>query len=528
MSDCTPDLQQLPKRLDPPEWEAHNRRVDGRCCSGWTRRPSYSSSMSCEQNEERAVSGWAVELGVVVLMALLNGFFAAAEIAILTARRGRLEQWSEDGDGASAVALQLAHDADRFLPTVQVGITLVGTFSSAYAGARLAGPLAHWLGQLPVEWIAERQGGLSMTLVVCGIAFLNLILGELVPKRVAFQNAEPIARFVAYPMLVLQRVTRPAIWCLQVTTSLMLKLLGQKAQVQPTVSVEDIQHLIETGTEAGVLEESEQKLAMEALRIGNRTMVDILRPRIDIDAIDIDTPADEVVGAIAMSGFSRVPVCEGTIDHIIGFVYIKDVFLQQHLQRPIDLRRLIRPPLFIPKTVTISRLLELFQEHKTQLAIVLDEYGGTQGMVTFEDVMTMLVGEIHDELRHERKSKRDHEQDIVRREDGSFLLDGLVNLHQLEEVLQVSRWSEPPPRGIGTVSGLVLSLLKRPPAIGDVLRWNDLRIEVMDMDGPKIDRLLIQSLDTTANSATTGGSPGAADQAIQVQTRHEGKSDPTR
>ncbi len=438
------------------------------------------------------MSGWAVELGVVVLMALLNGFFAAAEIAILTARRGRLEQWAEDGDGASAVALQLAHDADRFLPTVQVGITLVGTFASAFAGARLADPLAAWLGQLPVAWVAERRVGLALTLVVCGIAFLQLILGELVPKRIAFQNAEPLARFVAYPMLVLQRVSRPAIWFLHVTTMLVLKLLGQKNLPQRTVSVEDIQHLIETGTEAGVLEESEQKMAMEALRLGNRTVVDILRPRIDIDAVDIDTPSDEVVGAIAMSGFSRVPVCEGTIDHIVGFVYIKDVFLQQYLGRPIDLRRLIRPPLFIPKSVTISRLLELFQEHKTQLAFVLDEYGGTQGMVTFEDIMTMLVGEIHDELRHERESKQDRTQDIVKREDGSLLIDGTVNLHQLEVALEVTRWSEPPPRGIGTVSGLVLSLLKRPPQIGDVLTWNGLRIEVIDMDGPKLDRLLIQ------------------------------------
>ena len=438
------------------------------------------------------MSDWVVELSVILLMALLNGFFAAAEIAILTARRGRLEKWAEDGDGPSAVALQLARDADRFLPTVQVGMTLIGTFASAFAGARLADPLATWLGHIPLDWIAERRDGLALTLVVCGISFLQLIVGELVPKRIAFQNAEPLARIVAYPMLLLQRASRPAIWFLHVTTSLVLRLLGQKIMPQHTVSVEDIQHLIETGTEAGVLEVSEQKMAMEALRLGDRTVVDILRPRIDIDAIDIDTPSDEVVGAIAMSGFSRVPVCEGTIDQIVGFVYIKDVFLQQYLGRPIDLRRLVRPPLFIPKSVTISRLLELFQEHKTQLAIVLDEYGGTQGMVTFEDIMEMLVGEIHDEHRHERESRQGREQDIVKREDGSLSIDGTVNLHQLEEALEISRWSEPPPRGIGTVSGLVLALLKRPPQIGDVLTWNDLRIEVIDMDGPKLDRLLIQ------------------------------------
>lgn len=449
------------------------------------------------------MSGWVVELSVIVLMALLNGFFAAAEIAILTARRGRLEKWADEGDGASAVALQLAHDADRFLPTVQVGITLVGTFASAFAGARLADPLARALGTVPVAWIAEHRAGLALTLVVSGIAFMQLIVGELVPKRIAFQNAEPLARLVAYPMMILQRGSRPAIWLLHGTTSLVLRLLGQTAAPPRTVSVEDIQHLIETGTEAGVLEQSEQRVAMEALRLGDRTVVEILRPRIDIDALDIDTPSDEVVGAIAMSGFSRVPVCEGSIDQIVGFVYIKDVFLQQYLGRPIDLRRLIRPPLFIPKSVTISRLLELFQEHKTQLAIVLDEYGGTQGMVTFENVMEMLVGEIHDELRHERESKQFRAEDVVRREDGSLLIDGTVNLHQLEEVLEISRWPDPPPRGIGTVSGLVLSLLKRPPQIGDVLIWNDLRIEVVDMDGPKIDRLLIQTINDQASSVNS-------------------------
>ena len=441
---------------------------------------------------------WAVELGVIILMALLNGFFAAAEIAILTARRGRLELLAEEGDGASAVALELGRDADRFLPTVQVGITLVGTFASAFAGAKLATPLAEALQQIPIAWIAERRAGLSLGIVVCGIAFLQLILGELVPKRIAFQNAEPIARFVAYPMLLLQRASRPAIWGLHITTSLLLRLMGQKIEPQRSVAVEDIEHLIETGSEAGVLEESEHKVAMEALRLGDRTVVDILRPRIDIDAVDIDTPAEEVVGAIAMSGFSRVPVCEGTIDHIVGFVYIKDVFLQQYLGRPIDLRRLIRRPLFIPKSLTISRLMEMFQENKTQLAFVLDEYGGTEGMVTLEDVMEMLVGEIHDELRHERSSKRNQEQSIVKRQDGSLLVDGAVNLHELEQALEVSRWPDPVPRGIGTVSGLVLALLKRPPKIGDILNWSDLRIEVVDMDGPKIDRLMISTAEAAA------------------------------
>ncbi len=448
-------------------------------------------------------AGW--ELLVILLLILLNGFFAAAEIAILTARRGRLEQLANDGDGAARVAMDLAADSDQFLPTVQVGITVVSTLASVYGGARIEEQLAAWIGTSSWPWLAAHNHTLAITAVVVGLAFCSLILGELVPKRFALQNAEPLARIVAYPMLFVQRTSRPAILLLQFTTRIVLRMLGQDTHRKQTVSVEDIQHLIDAGTEAGVLGESQQKVAMEALRLGDRTLSEFLRPRIDIDAIDIDTPSEEVVGSIAMSGFSRVPVCEGNIDHIIGFVYIKDVFLQQYLGRPIDLRRLVRPPLFVPKTLTVTRLLELFKENKTQLAIVLDEYGGTQGMVTMEDVFEMLVGSIHDE--HRRDHNRDAEQEMVRREDGSWLVDGLVNLHELQQTLDVPRWTEPPPRGVGTLSGLVIGVLKRPPKVGDTLEWSDLKIEIVDMDGPRIDRLLVQSLnaDKSVEEPTSRG-----------------------
>lgn len=444
-------------------------------------------------------TGAAWELITILCLILLNGFFAAAEIAILTARRGRLEQLADDGDGAAQVAIDLAKDTDRFLPTVQVGITVVATLAAVFGGARVEEQLAHAIESASPPWISQHSHTLALTTVVIGISFCSLILGELVPKRVALQNAEPLARIVAYPMLLLQRTTRPVIWLLQTTTRLVLRMIGMKPTPGTTVSIEDIQHLIEAGEEAGVLEDQEHRMAIEALRLGDRTVTEILRPRIDIDALDIDTPSDEVIGAIAMSGFSRVPVCEDNVDHIVGFVYIKDVFMQQYLGRPIDLRRIMRPALFVPKTLTISRLLEQFREQRTQLAIVLDEYGGTQGMVTLEDALEVLVGDIHDEHR------QDHAQNLVQREDGSWLVDATVNLHELQEVLDITRWSEPPPRGVGTVAGLMLALLRRPPNIGDVMYWADYRIEVMDMDGPRIDRLLVAVDDRETNRETTAG-----------------------
>lgn len=441
--------------------------------------------------------GATSELIIILLLILLNGFFAAAEIAILTARRGRLRQLSEDGDGAARTALELADDADRFLPTVQVGITFVGTLAAVFGGARVEEQLAAWLATFPSAVITNNNHTIALSIVVVGIAFFSLILGELVPKRIALQHAEPLARFVAYPMRLLQSLTRPVIWVLQIVTKTMLRLIGMKTNVAPTVSVEDIQHLIEAGEEAGILEEDEHRMALEALRLGDRTVTEILRPRVDIDALDIDTPSEEVVGAMAMSGFSRVPVCEKDVDHIVGFVYIKDVFLQQYLNRPIDLRRIMRPPLFVPKTLTITRLLEQFRTQRTQLAIVLDEYGGTQGMVTLEDVLEVLVGDIHDEHRQDRA------QELVRRDDGSWLVDGAVNLHELVEVLEEIGGGESVPRGVGTIAGLVLTRLRRPPKVGDVVEWNDVRIEIVDMDGPRIDRLLISASNDTGNEPAT-------------------------
>jgi putative hemolysin len=433
------------------------------------------------------------ECAVILVLILLNGFFAAAEIAILTARRGRLEQQAAQRAYGAATALQLAEDADRFLPTVQVGITLVSTFAAAFGGASFVKPLAAALARFPLKLVSDNSGPLALTIVALVIAFASLILGELVPKRLALQHAEHLARWVALPMLALQRVSLPVVWFLRAITRGILAFLGQSSDVKQTVSVEDIQHLIESGREAGVLEHSEQRVAIEALKLGDRTVVDILRPRIEIDAIDIDTPANEVIGQMAMSGFSRVPVCEGSIDQITGFLYIKDVFLQQYLGRPVDIRRLMRPALFIPKTVTVSRLLELFQNQRTQLAIVLDEYGGTEGMVTLEDAVEVLIGDIHDEHRQDRS------QDLVPRADGSLLVDGSLPLRELEEHYEISRWNTPPPRGVGTVSGLLLSILKRAPKVGDIVEFNHLRLEIVDMDGPRIDRLLISAQPETGS-----------------------------
>jgi putative hemolysin len=270
------------------------------------------------------------------------------------------------------------------------------------------------------------------------------------------------------------------------TTDAVLFLLRIRATSEPTVSVADIEHMIESGGAEGVVEPLEQRVAIEALRLGERTVRDVMRPRIDLDALDVNTPADEVIGSVAMAGFSRLPVYEKDLDHIIGFVHIKDLFRQQYLGWPIELRKLLHPALFVPETMPLDRLLQLIQEKHNQLAVVLDEYGGTEGMVTLEDVVQELVGEIHDEHRH------DDAQLFVKRDDGSWLVDGGVGINDFIEQLEIPVSNES--RGFSTVSGLILELLGRIPSVGDRTEWQGYSLEVVDMDGQRIDRILVSHI----------------------------------
>jgi putative hemolysin len=426
------------------------------------------------------------QLLIVLALILANGFFSGAEMAIVASRRGRLRQLAEQGDQAAAKALDLALSPDKFLPTVQIGITLVGTLAAAYGGDRVVSVLAEWLTANGSDAMKSAARPIALTVFVALLSFCTLLLGELVPKRLALRRAEDVARLAAPVMQIFAAVTRPLVWLMGISTSAVLFLLGAHKQDGPSVSVDDIEHLLEAGRAEGVLEAVEQAVAAEALRLGERTVRDIMRPRIDLDAIDIDTPSTEVLGAIAMAGYSRLPVYEGSLDQILGYVSIRDVLRQNWMGWPIELRKMLHKALFVPETMPLDRLLELFQKERNQLAIVLDEYGGTEGLVTLEDVMEELVGEIRDE--HDG----DGDSDFVVREDGSWLVDGSVSLDDLFERLAIR--DPGGSRDYSTVSGLVLDELERIPRVGDAFEWNSLSIEVVDMDGRRIDRLLIRPL----------------------------------
>lgn len=426
-----------------------------------------------------------LETLVVLLMVTANGFFSGAEIAIISANRGRLREWAENGDERARLALQLAENPNRFLPTVQVGITLVGTFAAAFGGATLARAIENRLSVSGSPFLAAHSTELALGFVVLAITFISVVVGELIPKRLALSNPAGVARFVAPAVDRLSRLAYPAVWVLGLATDAVAFVFRVQNPPAPGISMQEIRHLIEMGTAEGVVDPVEQKLAYKALQLGDRMVRQIMKPRIDLDALDVQTPEEVVLGAIAMAGFSRLPVYENDLDHIIGFVHLKDVLRQHYLGWKLELRKLVRPALIVPETMRLDKLLVRFQEARNQLAIVVDEYGSTRGMVTLEDVLEELVGELLTE-HHERV-----EELIVQRDDSSWLVDGTVSIADLLERLGRQRLIPDAPKNVSSVAGLVLEQLGRIPAVGEKTTWHDLQLEVVDLDGRRIDRLLV-------------------------------------
>jgi putative hemolysin len=330
-----------------------------------------------------------------------------------------------------------------------------------------------------------RIWGLTAGLMLLALVFaaVALFLGELVPRRSLGSAAPRLLLWVAPLLRTYVKVLAPLVWLLERVASVGLRLLGLPDAPAPKVSREEIESLVDLGMAEGLLEPVEKHLLKETLRLGDRSVRQIMRPRIDLDAADVGTPADEILGVIAMAGYSRLPIYEGSLDHILGYVHSKDVLRQHYLGWGLDLRRLCRNPLFVPETMTLDRLLVLFREKRDQLAIVVDEYGTTQGMVTLEDVIDELVGGLSPQ------GTPQHNPPLVVRDDGSWSIDGQLSLAEFLEVIQAETLVEEAPKSVSTVAGLVLEELGRLPKTGDTIDWQGLKFEVADMDGKRIDRV---------------------------------------
>jgi len=428
---------------------------------------------------------WVWEMLVVLLLVSTNGLLSAAEIAVISANRSRLRQLADAGDQRAQLALDLAQSPNRFLPAVQVAVSILATLAAVAAGATLVGRLAAWLEGSRFLIVSRLSLGIALAVVAISLSLASVILGELLPKRLAVNRPDELARLAARPLYLLSRVVHPAVWFLgRVTNAVALSLGVREAPVQGT-SLQEIRHLIEMGTAEGIVRPVEQKLAFEALQLGQRTVRQIMKPRIDIDAVDVETPQEELLGVIAMAGFSRLPVYEGDLDHIIGFVHLKDVLRQHYLGWKLELRKLVRPALTVPDTMRLDQLLVRFQEQRNQLAIVVDEYGATRGMVTLEDVLEELVGELLTD-HHQRV-----EQQIVERDATSWEVDGSVSIADMLERLGRQHLLASAPRSVSSVAGLVLELLGHLPAAGEKATWHDLSFEVVALEHQRIDRLVV-------------------------------------
>jgi putative hemolysin len=424
---------------------------------------------------------------IVILLALIvvNGFFSMAEIAVLSSRRARLQQRAEEGDPGAKIALELAGSPSRFLSTIQIGITLVGILAGAFGGAIMAEQLAPSLNRLP--WIAPHGSAVSLFIVVLAITYLSLIIGELVPKQIALNHAERIAAAVAPFMRALSWLGAPLVHLLSLSTQVVLRLFGIQPSAETSVTEEEIKLMIEQGTQEGVFEPTEQEMVERVFRLGDRTASALMTPRPDVVWLDPNEPAEEIQKKITADSHTHYPVAEGQIDHIIGLVNSKDLLSQNLSCRPIDLRSVLRPALFIPESMSALDVLERLKKKRTHVAFVIDEHGGFQGLVTTSDILEAIVGDIP-------MPDETEESDIIQREDGSWLVDGKVQADELKQLLQMNELPFEDEHLYQTLGGLVMAFLGRIPKSGDHFDWIGFRFEVMDMDGHRVDKVLIKPL----------------------------------
>jgi putative hemolysin len=424
------------------------------------------------------MTGITTEILLIAALIVINGILAMSEIAIVSARKTRLRQQAQAGDRGAAAALELAEQPTRFLSTVQIGITLVGILAGAFGGATIATAIARALESIaPLAAYAE---AIALALVVGAITFLSLIIGELVPKRLALSAPERIATAVARPMRLLAKLARPLVALLSITTDALLRLMGFRSAEQAEITQEEVRILIAAGTEAGVFQNAERELVESTFQLSETHVRELMTPRALVDWIDLEDASDAQWRALASMPHLHVPLCRGELDNVVGVLAVRE--LVPHLiagERP-DLASLASPPLFLPEGLPAFSALEQFSHTGPHLALVLDEHGGVAGLLTPTDLLEALVGGLSDSTNAPHGAP-------VRRDDGSWLLDGLMPVEEATELFGIPATAN---ADVQTLGGLVMASLGRIPMAGDKIRWHGVYLEVVDMDGRRVDKVL--------------------------------------
>jgi len=439
---------------------------------------------------------------IILFLILLNGVFSMSELAVVSAKRLRLEKMSADGSGGAKTAIALADDPSRFLSTVQVGITLIGIFNGAFGEASLTARLTPMLAEAGVPEAWARNTALGV--VVVSITFLSIVLGELVPKRIAILYPEFMAATVSRPMHQLSRLMHPFVRLLGMTTDFIMRLLGMRQHKDEVPTEDEVTGMIRESTDAGVFERTEYDIAARALRLDDWHLRALMTPRIDLEFLDLDEPLERSLQRIADSPYSRFPVYRGDRSQVVGMIRARNLFEQairaQTLQS-IDVAAAVEPLLFVPESVSAIDLLEQLKKHRAELAMIVDEYGDIQGMITLTDVMGALGGEV--------PTGEDHDPgDGVRREDGSWLMDGGMILDRFRYLTGAEfAFPDEDAAAYHTLAGFALYQLGYIPKVGEALEWNGWRFEVIDMDGNRIDKLLVAPGKSQAEDDSQEASP---------------------
>ncbi|WP_153116546.1 hemolysin family protein [Rhodocyclus tenuis] len=427
-----------------------------------------------------------MDIALLFLLILVNGVFAMSEIAVVSARKARLQNLADDGSAGARAALSLHQEPAGFFSTIQVGITTVGILSGAIGEAAIADPLSEWFAGIPL--LTPHARTVALTITVVGLTYFSVVVGELVPKRLAMLAPEGIASLVARPMLLLARISHPLVFLLSSSCSAILSLFGAKQKEEPPVTDDEINVLMEQGAEAGVFHESEQELVSNVLRLDEQRIAAIMTPRREMFVVDLDEDEETVRQRIIDSEFSRLVVCRDGLENILGILQTGDLLKKAvpgHCISSADVEAVLHPPLYVPESVTTTSLLESFRRARLQFALIVDEYGDVQGLVTLTDVLASIVGELS-------VPEAPEDRDIVQREDGSWLVDGDVGIERLKSVLDIE--DDLPgedEHNFHTLGGFIMHALGRVPAPADhfeALAW---RFEVMDMDGNRVDKVLV-------------------------------------
>lgn len=413
-----------------------------------------------------------------------------SEMAVVTARKSRLHDWAKKGNAKARVALELANAPNRVLSAVQIGITLIGILAGAYGGRTIADRLAAYLSLIPA--IEPYSQAVGLGIVVIGITYFSLVIGELVPKRLALRHPETIATLVAIPLRAFSKLSSPMVHVLTISTDALFGLFGRHHAQEPPATEEEIKTLVQKGTEAGVFEESEQDMVEAVFSLADRSARWLMTPRTQIVWLDLNDPFERNRQKIAESGHSRFPVGAGSLDRVAGVVQAKDLLADNLAGKPFNLETLLRQPLFVPRTISALHVLELFKQSGKHLALVVDEYGGIEGLLTHHDILEAIAGEIPFSEKHA-------EPMAVQRHDGSWLLDGMLPVDEFKEIFRLESLPGEKKDAYQTLGGFLFTQMGRVPSVADHFEWGSLRFEIVDMDGKRIDKVLVTRMPATTD-----------------------------